>query len=104
MLPFRVNALILAALALGAVASPITEPVTEVYKPIKPPKCPPGIPCTKDEECIMIGIDAYCVPKVATPCGNVMCTPGTSCCNACCSMCAPPGMMCTQQCCVDGKR
>jgi hypothetical protein len=52
----------------------------------------------------MIGIDAYCVPTIATPCGNSMCAPGTSCCNACCGMCTPPGMMCTQQCCVGGLR
>lgn len=33
------------------------------------------------------------------PCGNTVCTGGNFCCNASCSICAPPGGHCTQQIC-----
>ncbi|OHX00332.1 hypothetical protein CSPAE12_00943 [Colletotrichum incanum] len=38
-----------------------------------------------------------CVPSNA--CGNIFCPFGTSCCNASCNVCTPPGVMCTQQVC-----
>ncbi|KAK1975041.1 hypothetical protein LZ30DRAFT_375825 [Colletotrichum cereale] len=33
------------------------------------------------------------------PCGKVFCPYGTSCCNAGCSVCTPPDVMCTQEIC-----
>ena len=32
-------------------------------------------------------------------CGNTVCSRGNHCCNASCSICAPPGGVCTQQIC-----
>lgn len=33
------------------------------------------------------------------PCGGVICSKGTYCCNPTCNMCVLPGMSCTQQVC-----
>lgn len=37
-----------------------------------------------------------CEKVVGTPCGNNVCGPGLSCCNASCGWCVPEGMMCIQ--------
>lgn len=33
------------------------------------------------------------------PCGGVICSKGTYCCNPTCNICVPPGWSCTQQVC-----
>jgi hypothetical protein len=46
------------------------------------------------------------LPEVAEPapgpsCGKISCASGETCCNASCSICTPPGGMCTQQICEE---
>lgn len=68
---------------------------TGVCVPVKPPidrcavvRCPAGTKCVDD------GTTVSCVG--GDRCGEVVCGPGTSCCNPLRSICTPPGMVCIQ--------
>ncbi|WP_050430852.1 hypothetical protein [Chondromyces crocatus] len=81
--------------------------------------CPAGLVCVDDprDDCDprMGGADCsgICVddPDSSTPpsgvtagwsvCGKAICGRGTVCCNASCSLCLPPDMMCTQHVCEE---
>jgi hypothetical protein len=64
--------------------------------------CPDGLQCIDDpsDDCDPNkgGADCggICVPPKGDPCGKVVCGPGTTCCNASCGICTPPGMVCIQ--------
>jgi hypothetical protein len=60
--------------------------------------------CAANTTCVVIGGRASCQPIGREKCGAVLCTSGTTCCNALCGICTPPGMMCVQGCAVQPNR
>ena len=64
--------------------------------------CPEGLQCIDDpsDDCDPNkgGADCggICVPPKGDPCGKTVCGPGTTCCNASCGICTPPGRVCIQ--------
>ncbi|KAK2016380.1 hypothetical protein LZ32DRAFT_601604 [Colletotrichum eremochloae] len=83
--------------SVTASSTPTTD--TSSRPPI-PPGPPPGltcdtIQCIKPWVCQNIDGKPGCYQK----CGSGYCPYNTTCCNAGCNTCAPPGMMCTQPVC-----
>ena len=60
------------------------------------------IRCAAGYTCVAYGSRGKCVANSLSGsriCGATICASGTTCCNASCGVCTPPGMMCTQQIC-----
>ena len=77
------------------VEDPVTDPCATV-------RCAAGTHCESTPiQCLVAPCDAItqCVPDEPATCGSVTCEAGTSCCNASCGICTPPGVACTQQAC-----
>ncbi|KAK3335126.1 hypothetical protein B0T19DRAFT_405661 [Cercophora scortea] len=90
-LPIR--ALIVIALGLGTIASPLESRTESLNLP-----CLLKL-CTSGTICQVVDGKAQCVPETGIKCGPVKCLAGTYCCNASCGICAKPGFLCTQQAC-----
>jgi hypothetical protein len=56
--------------------------------------------CAPDTRCEVYDGGAVCVSTGTLACGSMQCPDGTTCCNASCGMCAPPGFACTQIACL----
>jgi hypothetical protein len=59
--------------------------------------------CEKGKQQFFDECGCGCETVVGTPCGNNVCGPGESCCNASCGWCRPEGMMCIQIACTQEK-
>jgi len=125
---FFSKTLVLAVLALGVAATPVTTAPEslETYKP-KPcdlvrcaggytcveidgkAKCQPTKPrpcdlvrCAGGTTCVEVNGQAQCVPNLPAEtgekCGTTTCGAGLVCCNALCGICTKPGMSCIQGC------
>lgn len=75
-----------------------TLPTLEILPPLTPCAV---VKCTATTTCVVIGGRASCQPIRPQKCGSVLCPSGTTCCNALCGICTPPGMMCVQGCKVE---
>ncbi|KAK4465061.1 hypothetical protein QBC42DRAFT_25769 [Cladorrhinum samala] len=92
---FSPRALVLfGILALGAFANPIN---VDARNPAVD-KCA-TVRCGNETKCVVVSGTARCVPITAQVCGKTVCAQGLVCCNASCSICTKPDMMCTQQAC-----
>ncbi|HKU43689.1 MAG TPA: protease complex subunit PrcB family protein [Polyangiales bacterium] len=57
--------------------------------------------CPTGTTCEVIDGDPVCLSNGSLACGKNTCAKGTTCCNASCGVCTPPGTFCTQQACLD---
>lgn len=63
---------------------------------IVPPECPIGLVLEVVNGCFGECVDPLtCLPPPQEVCGNVVCAPGTECCNPLDGICVLPGMACT---------
>ena len=63
--------------------------------------CPDGVSVAGPGDCVrhpngVCGWEILACPSEGEACGGVTCPAGTSCCNASCGICTPPGMACIQ--------
>jgi len=103
MVAFRAQVLVLAALGLGVLATPIETNTSAIT--CANVRCP--------QRCEMIGGKPVCVPTIpdtpvtareAVQCGPTVCTNGQQCCNESCGICTAPGGFCTQEFCAPAAK